>query len=100
MICCARILESGPSRRADTAGNVLLLICSPNYTGLRTLEIGDVILFSGDGVAPLLNRPKAIITTQGGSRAHILKCDAAIQDSPAPTRNPDHMLASIRARAR
>ena len=35
---------------------------SPNYTGPRTLEIEDVILFSGDGVAPLLNRPKAIIT--------------------------------------
>jgi hypothetical protein len=42
-----------------------------DYTGLRTLEIEDVILFSGDGVAPSLNRPKAIITRQGGSRAHI-----------------------------
>ena len=38
---------------------------SPNYTGPRTLEIEDVILFSGDGVAPLPNRPKAIITMQG-----------------------------------
>jgi len=67
---------------------------------LRTPEIEDVILVSGDGVAPLLNRPKAIIATQGGSRVHILKCDAAIPDSPAPTRNPDHTLASIRARAK
>jgi hypothetical protein len=73
---------------------------SPNYTALRTLEIEDVILFSGEAVAPLLNRPKAIITTQGGSRTHILKCNAAIPDSPAPTRNPDHTLASIRAWAR
>ena len=41
---------------------------SPNYTGPRTLEIEGVILFSVDGVAHLLNRPKAIITMQGGSK--------------------------------
>src|ERR1700685_3132734 len=73
---------------------------APNYTGLRSLEIEDVILFSSDGVATLLNRPNAIITAQGGSRVHIRKCEATIPDRAAPTRNPSHTLASIRARAR
>jgi hypothetical protein len=69
-------------------------------TALRTLEIEDVILFFSQGVADLLNRPNAIMTRQGGSRAHIRKCEPAIPDNPAPTRNPDHTLASIRARAK
>src|SRR5271166_4948400 len=69
-------------------------------TALRAPEVEDVILFSGDGVGHSMNRPNAIMTTQGGSRAHIRKCDPAIPDNPAPSRNPDHTLASIRARAR
>src|ERR1035438_6886481 len=74
-------------------GHRATLCCAPP-------EIEDVILFLGDGVGHSLNRPNAIMTTQGGSRAHIRKCEPAIPDSPAPTRNPDHTLASIRARAR
>jgi hypothetical protein len=70
------------------------------YAVLRTPEIEGVILFSGDGVGHSLKRPNAIMTTQGGSRAQIGECEPAKPDSPAPTRNPDHMLASIRARAR
>ena len=74
--------------------------CSLNYTALRTPEIEDVILYSGDGVGHSLKRPNTIITRQGGSRANIRKREPAIPDSPAPIRNPDHTLASIRARAR
>src|SRR6202008_3091865 len=55
------------------------------HTALRTSEIEDVILFSVDGVACSLNRPSAIMTAQGGSRAHIRECEAAIPDNPAPT---------------
>src|ERR1017187_2905876 len=40
------------------------------------------------------------MTIQGGSKAHMRNCEPAIPDSPAPVRNPDHTLASIRARAR
>src|ERR1700756_3911597 len=71
-----------------------------HHSALRTSETEDVILFSVDGVACSLNKASAIMTAQGGSRAHIRKCEPAIPDNPAPTRNPDHALASIRARAR
>ena len=41
------------------------------------------------------------MTTKGGSKAaHNGKCEPANPDNPAPTTNPDHTLASIRARTR
>ena len=52
---------------------------------------------SVDGAAHLLNKPNAIMTTMGGSKAaHNRKCEPAIPDNPAPTTNPDHTLVSIR----
>src|ERR1035438_7359964 len=74
-------------------GHRATLCCAPP-------EIEDVILFLGDGVGHSLNRPNAIMTKQGGSRVQVRKCEPTIPDSPAPARNPDHTLASIRARAR
>ena len=52
-------------------------LCSPNYTARRTPEIEDLTLCFGDAVAHSLNRPNAIMTTQGGNRAHMRKCEAA-----------------------
>ena|SRR5271156_1124639 len=60
----------------------------------------DVIFLSGSGITDSLNSANAIITTQGGNRAHKWKYEHATPDKPAPTRNPAHMIASIRARAR
>src|SRR5258705_10781325 len=77
-----------------------MILLSPNYTALLTPGDRRCKLFSVDGDAHSLNRPNAIITTQGGSTAHGRKCEPVNPDSPAPTRNPDHTLASIRARAR
>src|ERR1700721_192504 len=70
-------------------------------TARCTPEIEDATFFSMDGVAHSLNKPNAIMTTKGGSKAaHNGKCEPAIPDNPAPTTNPDHTLASIRARTR
>jgi hypothetical protein len=60
----------------------------------------DVIFSSGNGVTDSLNSANAIITTQGGNRAHKRKCEHATPDKAAPTRNPAHMLAWTQARAR
>src|ERR1700733_81755 len=70
-------------------------------TARGTPEIEDATFFSIEGVAHSLNKPNAIMTTKGGSKAaHKGKCEPAIPDNPAPTTNPDHTLASIRARTR
>jgi hypothetical protein len=72
MVRMARAVNSIPPR-VDNYDTVRVdgPLCSPNYTPLRTPEIEDVILFSGDGGSDSLNRPNAIITKQGGNRAHV-----------------------------
>ena len=65
-------------------------------SALYPTEIEDVIFFLNEGVAGSPNKPNAIMTAKGGSKAtHNGKCEAAIPDNPAPATNADHTLASI-----